>query len=388
MKLNEIETLDVSVPPQISQPLPKPTTAKSAAGSFQLQRFRLSDGPQAGVELLVVDSGRVRVAICPTRGMSLWKAHIDDMDFGWKSPVAGPIHPCFVAINEPSGIGWLDGFDELLVRCGLRSFGAPDFDEKDRVAFPLHGRIGNLPAQNVQLRLDADHSLLHVTGDVLEVRFLQYNLKLSVQYSLQFGEPRIDVSDRVTNAGGTPTSIQMLYHINIGAPILEAGAKLHIGAKKTYARNTRAAETLQDWQSYLPPTAGYAEQVYFSDSHACPDGWAKAMLATADESRGFAVHYQPATLPYFTQWKNTVSEADGYVTGLEPGTGFPNPRGFEESKGRTVELAAGESREFQLKLEGISTPDRVQQVKGELDALRGGQPVEALDSHNDWCMPA
>ena len=51
------------------------------------------------------------------------------MELGWKSPVHGPVHPNFVPLNEPSGLGWLDGFDELFVRCGLESNGAPDFDD-------------------------------------------------------------------------------------------------------------------------------------------------------------------------------------------------------------------------------------------------------------------
>ena len=38
------------------------------------------------------------------------------------------MHPRWVPLSEPSGIGWLDGFDELVARCGLFSHGAPDFD--------------------------------------------------------------------------------------------------------------------------------------------------------------------------------------------------------------------------------------------------------------------
>ena len=138
---------------------------------------------------------------------------------------------------------------------------------------------------------------------------------------------------------------------------------------------------------YSQPTAGYAEQTYFSAAAASPDGWAKALLTDSSASRGFAVHYQPKTLPYFTQWKNTAAEADGYVTGLEPGTGFPNPRPFEEIQGRTVELAAGESRSFSLKLEGISAPGRITELRSELGAVRDGKSasVSAFDSH--WCTP-
>ncbi len=92
--------------------------------------------------------------------MGLWKANLDGLDCSWRSPVEGPIHPQFVPLAEPNGLGWLDGFDELLVRCGLQSFGAPDFNDKGQLKYPLHGRIGNQPAVNWSVHLDADHSLL------------------------------------------------------------------------------------------------------------------------------------------------------------------------------------------------------------------------------------
>ncbi|MEZ6135969.1 MAG: aldose 1-epimerase family protein [Pirellulaceae bacterium] len=385
MRIQEFELNEVAEPPRLADRLEHATEFSCSAGTFQLQRFRLTDGPRAGVELLVVDSGRVRAAICPTRGMSLWKARFDNLDFGWKSPVQGPIHPSFVASAEPSGIGWLDGFDELLARCGLRSFGAPDFDAAGRVQFAVHGRVGNLPAQNVQVHFEPQHSQLHVLGEVNETRFLQYNLRLTSTYTFRFDEPTIEVRDRVTNAGGTPTSMQILYHVNIGQPILEGGAKLHLAAAQIAARDHRAAEDLQQWDTYLPPTTGYAEQVYFSESVAGRDGWSTALLTDSQAERGFALHYQPTTLPYFSQWKNTVAEADGYVTGLEPATGFPNPRSFEEARGRTVALAAGESRDFHLRLEGIAHEDRVAQIAAELAGIRGSKPAPAAPTHPDWC---
>lgn len=380
------DPMRLSVAPDLSKDLPSPRSAQVAAGTFQYQLYRLSSGASAGVELLVVDTGTVRAAICPTRGMSLWKANINGLPCGWNSPVQGPLHPSFVAIDEPSGIGWLDGFDELLVRCGLRSFGAPDFNDQGHLQFPLHGRVGNLPARNLQLQVDQEHSLLEVQAVVHETRFLQYNLQLQAKYVFAIGESTIEIHDRVVNAGATPATMQMLYHINVGTPILEAGATTSLASRRAVARNARAAEDLADWPTYGPPTPGYEEQVYFFEGTPDEQGWAQALLASKDATRGFAVHFRPETLPYFTQWKNTVAESDGYVTGLEPGTGFPNPRAFEEQKGRVVELAPGTSREFHLKLEGITGAERVQQLTDHIGAQQA-QPMASQDYDADWCMP-
>lgn len=378
----------VSEPPKLSQPLgPNAVVAKAAGGDFRIDRLVLEGGRRDGVEILVVDTGKVQAAILPTRGLSLWRARIDGIDIGWKSPVDGPIHPQWVALAESGGLGWLDGFDELVVRCGLRNFGAPDYDAKtNRLAFPLHGRIGNLPTENLEIEIDAAHSLLHVRGRVAEQRFLQYNLELTASYTFAIGSSTIAINDSVRNASDTTSTMQMLYHINVGEPILDAGAKLHLGTRRIVARNVHAANDIGTWANYSAPKAGYEEQVYFSASASNASGWATAMLAAPNGQTGFAVHYETKSLPYFTQWKNTVGRNDGYVTGIEPGTGFPNPRSFELEKGRVVQLESQQSIHFNLKLEGIAAKERIAELAMQLDSQQGGR-VETVAFDADWCTP-
>lgn len=386
MRVDLPEPTSVSKVPSIAEALEGAQEIAAAAGKFKCRRVTLTDGPQAGVEVVLIDSGRARAAICPTRGMSLWKANLDGVPCGWNSPVHGPIHPNHVALTDSNGLGWLDGFDELLVRCGLRSFGAPDFNESGQLLFPLHGRIGNQLASNLEVHVDEAHSLLEVRGVVRETRFLQYNLQLTAKYVFALGEPTIEIQDEVTNASGTPTSMQMLYHINVGVPVLSQNATLRMAAPTVVARNAHAATDIADWPTYRGPTPGYEEQVYFSSGLPDSAGWAHCLLSSADETQGFAVHYQTDTLPYFTQWKNTVAESDGYVTGLEPGTGFPNPRSFEEEKGRLVELGPGSKVAFQLKLEGLGDPKRISGLASQIASL-SPTPIDQKEFDPDWCTP-
>jgi len=53
-------------------------------------------------------------------------------------------------------------------------------------------------------------------------------------------------------------------------------------------------------------------------------------------------------LPCFTLWKNPVALEDGYVTGLEPGTGFSRNRSVERRFGRVPKLAPHQSRSFTI----------------------------------------
>ena len=106
----------------------------------------LRGGLRDGVEMLTIDNGRFRVALLPQRGMNLWKAWLGDWTIGWDSPMRGPVHPRFVPVFDPGGLGWLEGFDELLTRCGLLSNGAPQFDSRGVLQYPLHGRIAKSAA--------------------------------------------------------------------------------------------------------------------------------------------------------------------------------------------------------------------------------------------------
>ena len=79
------------------------------------KRRTLRGGVSEGVDTIEIDNGKFRFVVVPTRGMGLWKAWLGKIEIGWKSPVQGPVHPQFVPITDPSGLGWLEGFDELIV---------------------------------------------------------------------------------------------------------------------------------------------------------------------------------------------------------------------------------------------------------------------------------
>ncbi len=128
---------------------------------WSVKKHRLRGGRRDGVDLIVVDNGALRFSIVPTRGMGLWKGWYDGNRLGWDSPVTdGPVHPSLVNLAAAGGLGWLDGFDELLARCGLENNGAP-FEVKtvkpdgseSNTTFGLHGKIANIPASYVAVHV-------------------------------------------------------------------------------------------------------------------------------------------------------------------------------------------------------------------------------------------
>lgn len=315
------------------------------------QRTTLRGGKREGLDLLQIDNGAFRFAVVPTRGMGLWKGWLGETEIGWQSPVQGPVHPQFVPIADPSGLGWLEGFDELMCRCGLTSNGAPEAGPSGAIQYPLHGRIANLPAHHVELITDDDAGEVSLRGIVDETRFLFQKLRLTATYTTSAGQPGLTITDEVANLSGDPAEVQLVYHVNFGPPLLDPGARLVVPAAKIVPRDPRAAEGIASWDSYPAPQAGSTEQVYFCELSADGDGMTRVLLKNAHATHGVSLRYSTRQLPCFTLWKNTQMPADGYVTGLEPGTNFPNPRSFEGEQGRVVKLAPGETAKFEVQLD-------------------------------------
>ena len=349
-----------------------PTDMPGFGDNWGVKRRTLRGGLREGVDLIEVDTGRMRLAILPTRGMGIWRAETNDGQvLGWESPVHGPVHPQWVPLVEPSGLGWLEGFDELMVRCGLENNGAPAFDDQGQLLYPLHGRVANRPAQQVSVILDDRAGTITVRGVVEETRFHFQKLRLTASVTLAIGSTSFTMDDKIENIGGTEAGMQMLYHTNFGEPMVGDGAQLVAPVREVAPHDPHAAAAIDSWQVYGPPTAGAAEQVFFADLIVDGNNQTQVLLKAADGASGAAMRFSTAQVPYFTVWKNMVASADGYVTGIEPGTNFPNPRTFETEQGRVVKLQAGEAWTAQVSVDWLKSAAEVTAVEQAIGKLQG-----------------
>lgn len=360
----------------------------AAVPELSALRVRKAGGLSEGVDVLTVNAGKLRVTILPTRGMGIWDMHYGDERVGWQSPVRGPVHPAFVNLGEPSGLGWLDGFDELLVRCGLESNGAPEFDTKGQLRYPVHGRIANKPAHRADVTIDDAAREITVGGVVEETRFHFLKLRMTSTLKIKVGEKGFRLRDEIENFSQSPAEMQMLYHVNFGAPLLDAGSKVIAPIKTVVPRNARAAEGIAAWDSYEAPQPGFAEQVYFFELLADAQQRTQALLRNAHGTRGVRMLFNKEQLPCFTVWKNTTALTDGYVTGLEPGTNFPNPRSYEGEQGRVVKLPPGGRFVFDYQLEYLSSEGEVSAAEAAIAKLQGNTQPKIYDTPQDgWCAP-
>ena len=158
--------------------------------------------------------------------------------------------------------------------------------------------------------------------------------------------------------------------------MLDEGAHLEAPIDQLAPKDALSAEEIETWNQYDRPQDGYAERVYFARLRADDSSLTTTMLRSADGQKGFAVTFNTSGLPRFVLWKNTAAESDGYVTGLEPATNFPNTRSYEADQGRVVEMEPGETKSFRVTLQPLTSADMVKQVSEKIDQLRGDQPPE------------
>jgi hypothetical protein len=358
-------------------------TALSAPGttSWSVSKSTLHGGKQEGVDLITVNNGRLSFIVVPTRGMGVLRVELGDVRLGWDSAVKEVVHPAYVNLESRGGLGWLEGFNEWMVRCGLEWAGHPGKDkfinnvgDETEMDLTLHGKIANIPASEVEVVVDRDPPhRIRVRGRVDERMFYGPKLALWTEISTEPGANTFRISDSVTNHSAFDQEFQIIYHANYGPPLLEQGAQFVGAVKQVTPFNAHAAKAVAHYQEYSAPTKGFIEQVYCLQPHADEAGRTTIMLRNRAATRAATMHFSVNELPYVTLWNNTNAREEGYVTGLEPGTGFPYTRRLERLAGRVPKLKPGEGRRFTLDCAILSTAEEVSTAAKQIANIQRGR---------------
>jgi hypothetical protein len=325
---------------------------KSHVGSMdQLARIRtsvLDDGRGRGIRIADVDNGTgLRFTVLLDRGMDIGDASINGIPFSYQTPV-GLVHPSYF---EADGLRWLRSFGAgLLTGCGLRNVGGPEAEQGVRVDGPLglHGRLSNTPAEDISVFKGWKDGkfFLSVSGVVREVSFFGENLELRRTVSTAMGDNSITICDEVTNCGVRPSPLMLLYHINVGFPLLSEAAVVEGNVKTTTPHNEIGTAGSSKWNVCQPPTAGYTEQCFFHDVDADADGMARMTLRNPDSGLAMEVAYRKAELPFFTQWK-MMGEQE-YVMGFEPANCYPDGQAKGKKNGTLRFIERNETIVFKV----------------------------------------
>jgi Domain of unknown function (DUF4432) len=325
----------------------------------------LGDGVERGVRLLEFRTGSgFAFDVVVDRAFDIGHCELRGVPLAWSSAV-GFAGPWFY---EWEGLGffrtWGGG---LLTTCGIDHtlFMAADTAEqyhyppKQTEEFPLHGRISNKPARLAGYgeRWTGDECVLWAEGETLQTSVFGERLLLRRRIEAPVGESRLTIHDEVENVGFDQTPHMLLYHVNIGFPVVDAGSEIVIATSGVEARGDYP---VSGYRFLDAPHAGFVEQVF--EHEVIPEPCGAVPVAVVNRRLGVGAYevYRKDQLPFHFAWR-MLGEGT-YVVGIEPCTNRTAGRLDARARGELIELDPGERRTYDL----------------ELGALDGGQEIDAF----------
>lgn len=349
------------------------------AKPFSVRMRTLHGGRQEGVCIVDIDTGAMKISVVPTRGMNVLEAVAGNVRIGWKSPVSEVVNPAFIELNGRGGLGWLEGFNEMVVRCGYEWVGHPGMDKG--VLLPLHGLAANIPASTVVLRIDEEPPYtIRLKGELKEQAFKLVNFVIATELSTEPGAQHFSIHDTLNNDGDYPKEYEALYHSNFGPPLLDPGAGFSAPVQQVSPFNERAVGEVVDWQKYREPTRDYDETVFNVVPYGDENGETLAVLHNAAGDLGVSLGFNIQQLPVFSLWKNTDTLGQGYVTGLEPGTSWAYNRSYQRALNRVPTIGPKEQRHFDITYTFLADKSAVDHALQQVQKIQHDRPTEVRNS--------
>lgn len=323
--------------------------------------LRLAEGKGAESRHFLVWTGSgLLFEVAAERALDITSCRYRGIPLAWLSPVA-MTHPSYY---EPEGAGWLRSFSGgFLTTCGLDQFGAPCTENEER--FGLHGRISNLPVEHACVRRQwAQQGYeLEIVGEVRQASVFGENLVLQRRIVTRWGSSAVRIEDVVSNEGFSAQPHMILYHFNLGFPLISEDAELDFKVEETVPRDETSRAGIDSWKGLQTPTHGYEEQVFRHRPVADEDGLVR--VGVVNPRVGLAVRwaYRKQDLPFLYQWK--MMGEGTYVLGVEPANcGTLAGRAAAREGGELPVLHPGEKRTYELQFEVLELPSEGDEEAG------------------------
>lgn len=223
----------------------------------------------------------------------------------------------------------------FLFTSGLENICAPcTIDGKD---YPMHGRIRTTPAEHrsATASWNEDEYVITVSGEMREAELFGENLILRRTVQTKLGEKSFTIRDEIENQSFRAEPMMLLYHFNIGYPLLTPGSRIVLPSKKVTPRDKHSEPHADRWNVMEEPKPNAPEYVFIHELQTDKYGNTYAAVINENLQLGVLLEFNQKYLPYFMEWKSTAS--GDYVIGLEPSNSSVYGRPYHE-KENTVHM--------------------------------------------------
>ncbi len=312
---------------------------------FGVEEHRLVGGKGDGMRLYEINNGKgLELTVSPDRNGDITRLRYKGINMGYMSPCG------YVAPSYYDGIGsnWLNSFTAgFLTTCGLNGVGTPCNDEGEDI--PLHGSIANTPCDQAFFYEDteAGKTDLVVKTITKDETIFGRKLRLSREIRVSTDDNSFTITDTIENTGDKVEPFEILYHMNMGYPLLDEDSIVTIPSKEVVPRDDHAAEDIANWMHMEKPTANYQERCYY---HKFGEMDGEATTVSIEQPKlntKLAISFDSEKLDGFVEWK--MMGVRDYVLGLECGNCYPDGRDVMRKTGMLKFLEPGEKKTYTVK---------------------------------------
>lgn len=309
------------------------------------EKYILQDGKGNGMHFLYIRNGLgLEIWISLDRAGDVSRVSFKGDNMGYFSP-CGYVAPQYY---DGVGAGFLKSFTAgFFTTCGLTAVGSPCTDDGEDL--PLHGTVSHIPA--ILNGIEETESELVVKLTVSDEVIFGRKLIMNRCYRFSYTENTFEVSDTVTNLADTESPYMIMYHCNMGYPLLSENSIVKIPNNSIKPRDTEAEKYISSALDMEKPTANFAERCYYYDVVE-KNGLANVGIFNDDINKGVVFTYDKKNLPMFTEWK-MMGKYD-YVLGLEPGNCTPDGRDVLRKNGTLKFLQPDESCDTAVKFSFVT----------------------------------
>jgi len=324
----------------------------------------LGDGLERGVRALEFRTGSgFEFEILVDRCFDIGRCEFAGRPLAWRSN-SGVVAPWYYESEE---WGWFRAWGGgMVVTCGLDHTmdGAEDTAEQfhqphmfKTVRYGLHGRVGGLPARlsGYGERWEGDECILWAEGEVLQSAVFGEQVRLRRRVEASVGGTSFRISDEVENVGFARTPHMLLYHCNVGFPVVDEASELLVPHRSV---RTDPWSELAGHERLTGPTPDFQEACFYYDVTPEADGTVPVAVVNRRLGLGLYQLSSARQLSAFMVWR--MMGEGTYAVALEPGTNPAMPRARARAEGRITELAAGERRAYTLEIGVLDGPEAIE----------------------------
>lgn len=261
---------------------------------FGVKRYTLNGGVSDGLKVVECFNGKLRFLLNESKALDIMQIFCDGENMSFVSKNG------FTARE----IAFENRFEGgALYTCGLDAVGGVEGKE-------VHGSFHITPAEVIRAECAEDG--IYVEADIKSTALFGKNLVMRRKIFSAYNSSKIELRDELVNLGTKEEDYCLLYHINLGYPLLAEGGKIIADTEKVKGRNDRAEKFIKEWDTVFPPEDNAEEACYYLKPK---DG--TVYYFNPRSKRKFTLNFSD-NLDNFVLWKSWAS--GDYALGLEPTT--------------------------------------------------------------------